>query len=592
MMKKVLDIWFAVIRMDCMKRRRTAVHLSTIRRKYKDKVYECHLLRRTFREGDRVRHVTVANLSHLPSEVIEVLRLALSGKRMVPAGEAVQTERSLPTGHVRAVLGTMKRLGIAELISARRCRERDLVLGMIAERVLHPASKLGTVRLWGTTTLASDLGVEDARVEELYGALEWLLARQGRVEERLAARHLTEGGLALYDMSNSHYEGHKCPLARVGKDKGGRQGAAVIGYGVLTDREGRPVAMEVYPGDRGDPSTVADQIVKVRARFGLKEVVLVGDRGMLTSTRIESLRAHPGIGWISALRSEAIRALVEGGTLQLSLFDERNLAEIRSPDFPGERLVACYNPLLAEERRRKRGELLDATERFLRKVAAQVARRTKKPMTEGEIGRKVGVGLQRYKMGKHFDVEIRDGVLRWKRKEESIRREEALDGIYVIRTSEPVQRLSAEDTVRSYKRLAEVEQAFRCLKGMDLRVRPVYLRVEDHVRAHFFLCMLAYYVEWHMRRALAPLLFEDEAVPVERPIRDPVAKPEPSPSVKAKKKTRQTPEGLPVHSLDTLLGDLATQARVTYRVAGASATFDQISPPTPLQQRAFDLLGL
>ncbi len=575
-----------------MKLRHIPVHLSTIQRRYKDKVYECHLLRRTFREGKKVRHETVANLSALPPEVIEVIRMALSGRKMVPADGAFEPLKSLPTGHVRAVLGVMKNLGIAELLSSRRSRERDLVMGMIAERVLYPASKLGTVRLWQTSTLARDLGVEDARVEELYEALEWLLARQGQVEKKLAARHLKEGGLALYDMSNCHYEGQKCPLARAGKDKGGRHGVSVIAFGVLADPEGRPVAVGVYPGNTGDPSTVADQVVKIRARFGLKDVVLVGDRGMLTKAKIESLKAHPGIGWISALRSQEIRALVDRGVLQMSLFDETNLAEITSAAFPGERLVACYNPYLAEERRRTRKELLEATERELSRVAREVARRTKKPMTDAEIGEKVGRVVHRYKVAKHFEVTVRPGSLTWKRKEETIRREAELDGIYVLRTSEPKEQCSAEDTVRSYKRLGQVEQAFRCLKGMDLQVRPVFLRVEDHVRAHFLLCLLAYYVEWHMRRALAPLLFEDEAVPLERSRRDPVAKPEPSPSVKAKKKSRKTPDGLDVQSFDTLLACLATQARVTTRVVGTGVTFEQVTPPTPLQRRAFDLLGL
>jgi len=550
------------------------------------------LLRESYREGGKVKNRTLANLSHLAPDVIDTIKRALAGQKMVPAGEAVQTERSLPAGHVRAVLGTMKNLGIAELLSSRGCRERDLVMGMIAERVLHPASKLGTVRLWKTTTLASDLGVEDADVDEVYGALDWLLARQGQIEKKLAARHLSEGGLALYDVSNSLYVGRECPLAQVGKDKGGRHGAAVITYGLLTDREGRPVAMEVYRGDTGDPATVREQVLKVRARFGLQHVVLVGDRGTLTSARIDQMRAHPGIGWISALRSEAIRALVDGGALQLSLFDERNLAEIHSPDFPGERLVVCYNPLLADERKRKRGELLDATERLLSRVAAEVARRTKKQMKAGEIGQKVGRVLRRYKMAKHFETEIADGMLKWRRKEDSIRREEELDGLYVIRTSEPAERLSAEDAVRSYKSLGQVEQAFRCLKGMDLRVRPVFLRDEGHVRAHFSLCMLAYYVDWHMRRALAPLLFEDESLPEDRARRDAVAKAEPSAGVKAKKRRKKTPDGLPVHSFDTLLADLATQARVTYRVGGTKATFEQLTSPTPLQQRAFDLLGV
>jgi hypothetical protein len=550
------------------------------------------LLRESYRDGGKVKNRTLANLSHLAPDVIDVIKRALAGEKMVSAEQAVQTERTTPAGHVRAVLGTMKKLGIADLLSTRGCRERDLLLGMIAERVLHPTSKLGTVRLWKSSTLASELGVEDAKAEELYGALDWLLARQGRIEDKLAARHLAEGGLALYDVSNSHYEGRTCPLAHIGHDKDGRRGVSVIAYGVMTDREGRPVGMEVYPGNTGDPTTVPDQVIKLRARFGLEHVILVGDRGTLTNAKIEYVKEHPGLGWISALRSDAIRKLVDGEALQLSLFDQVNLAEIVSPDFPGERLVACFNPLLADDRKRKRGELLDATEKLLGKLAAEVAGRTKKPMKAAEIGLKVGRILYRHKMAKHLDVEIADGALTWTRDEQSIRREAELDGIYVIRTSEPTERLSAEDTVRSYKRLAEVEQAFRCMKGIDLRVRPVFLRDEDHVRAHFFMCMLAYYVEWQMRRALAPLLFQDEDVAADRETRDAVAKPEPSPSVKAKKKGKQTPDGLPVHSFGTLLTELATQARVTYRVGAAETTFDQLAKPTPLHQLAFDLLGV
>jgi hypothetical protein len=550
------------------------------------------LLRESYREDGKVKNRTLANLSHLAPDVIDVIKRALAGEKMVSAEQAVQTARTTPAGHVRAVVGMMRKLGIPDLLSVRKGRERDLVLGMIAERLLHPASKLGTTRLWKSSTLAEELGVEDAKPEELYGALDWLLGRQMRIEGKLAERHLSEGGLALYDTSNSLYVGTKCSLAHLGHDKDGRRGATIIGYGVMTDLEGRPVAMEVYPGNTSDPATVPDQVIKLRMRFGLENVVLVGDRGMLTSAKIDYVKQYRGIGWISALRTEGIRKLVDGEALQLSLFDQMNLAEIHSPDFPGERLVACFNPLLADERKRKRGELLDATEKLLAKVAAEVAGRTKKPLTAAEIGQKVGRVMYRHKMAKHFHVDIGDGTLTWSRDDGSIQREAELDGIYVIRTSEPAERLSAEDTVRSYKRLAQVEQAFRCMKGIDLRVRPVYLRDEDHVRAHFFLCMLAYYVEWHMRRALAPILFQDETVVEDRQTRDAVAKPEPSPSVKAKKRSKQTPEGLPVHSFSTLLNDLATLARVTYRVGNAETTFDQLSTPSPLHQRAFDLLGV
>jgi len=550
------------------------------------------LLRESYREDGKVKNRTVANLSHLPPEMIEMLKLVFAGKKVIPAEQAGQAISTLPCGHVRVVLGMMKKLGIPELLASRDSRQRNLVLGMIAERVLSPTSKLGTVRSWTSSTLGAELGIEDADADDLYEALDWLLSSQPRIEKKLAGRHLSEGGLALYDTSNSMYEGHTCPLAQIGHDKDGRRGASIIGYGLLTDREGRPVAMEVYPGNVADPVTVTEQIIKVRARFGLEHVVLVGDRGMLTSARISSFKESSGLGWVTALRTGDIRKLVNSGVLQLSLFDQINLAEIESPDFPGERLVACFNPLLADERRRKRNELLDATENQLARLSLEVARRTQTPMTAGEIGMKVGAILPRYKMAKHFNTQIADGTFTWSRKEESIRQEEGLDGIYIIRTSEPSDRISAADVVRTYKLLAQVEQAFRCMKGIDIRVRPIFHRTEDHVRAHFFLCMLAYYVEWHMRRALAPLLFQDEAVPVDRQVRDPVAKPETSTSAKAKKSRKMTPDGLPVHSFQTLLGHLATMTRITMRIGDTDATYDQYSQPTPVQQKAFELLGL
>jgi len=551
------------------------------------------LLRESYREGGKVKNRTLANLSRLPPEMVETLKRVFAGEKMVPASEALVTESSLPTGHVRAVLGTMKHLGMADLLSTRGCRERDLVLGMIAERVLHPCSKLGTVRLWKTSTLAGDLGVLDASANELYGALDWLLERQDRIEEKLAKRHLAEGGQVLYDLSNSHYEGRTCPLARLGHDKDGRRGAQVIAYGLLTDAQGRPVAVRVYPGNTGDPGTVPDQVNALRDRFGLERAVLVGDRGMLTQTQINQLKEHPGLGWISALRSASIRKLVEGEALQLSLFDQQNLAEITSPDFPGERLVACFNPLLADERRRTREDLLACTEKELAKLAAGLEKR-KTPADDVETAMRVGRRINRFRVAKHFDVAVQDGVLTWRRRADSIEREAQLDGIYVIRTSEPAERLSAEDAVRDYKRLAQVERAFRCLKGIDLRVQPIFHRTEDHVRAHIFLCMLAYYVEWAMRRALAPILFADEALEEDRRTRDPVAPAKASDAVKRKKQARVTDEGELVHSFETLLADLATQARVRYRVAGGppEAVFDQLCPPTPSQQRAFALLGM
>ena len=459
------------------------------------------LLRETWREGQKIHKRTLANLSHWPAEKIEALRRLLRDEPLVAAKEAFVIEQSLPHGHVEAILGTIRKLGLDGLLSSTRCRERDLVMAMIAERLIHPCSKLATTRLWHTTTLAEELGLGDADEDDLYGAMDWLLARQDRIEKKLARRHLSEGSLVLYDVTSSYYEGRCCPLAQYGHDRDGKKGRPIIVYGLLTDGEGRPVAVEAYPGNTGDPSTVSGQAEKLRERFGLNRLVLVGDRGMLTETQIEKLRAYSGLGWISALRSSAIRDLVAEGSLQMSLFDQRDLAEIHSPDFPSERLVACYNPLLAEERRRKRGELIAATEKELEKIVREVGRRTRSPLGKDEIGKKVGKVIGRYKMGKHFILAIGEGTFSYERNEVKIGQEEALDGIYVVRTSEPADRLCAEDTVRSYKNLTHVERAFRSLKGIDLLIRPIWHHTEDHVRAHIFLCMLAYYVEWHMRKA-------------------------------------------------------------------------------------------
>ena len=544
--------------------------MATTSRTYKGKLYQTHLLRRTFRVGAQVKHETLGNISHLPPDLVELIRRALAGEKFLPASQAFVVERNLPHGHVEAVLGTMRRLG------------------------LYPCSKLATTRLWHTSTLAEELNVADANEDDLYEALDWLLARQARIEKKLAARHLGDGAQVLYDVSSSYYEGHTCPLARFGHDRDGQRGLPIIVYGLLTDAEGRPVAVEVYAGNTGDPTTVPHQVEKLRQRFGLARVVLVGDRGMLTDTQIGKLREHPGLGWISALRGPAIRALVESGSLQLSLFDEQNLAEIRSPEYPGERLVACFNPLLAEERRRKRQELIEATEKDLAKIAAEVKRRTRTPLGEAEIALKAGRVLNRYKVGKHFSLTIADGVFAWSRIEESIRREAELDGVYVVRTSEPKSRCSVEDTVRRYKSLAQVERAFRSLKGIDLRIRPIHHRTEDHVRAHIFLCMLAYYVEWHMRRALAPLLFDDEELRQERARRDPVAPAEISASAQAKKVSHLTPDGLPVQSFNTLLRNLATRCRNTCRIPSdpSGTSFQQLTEAAPLQARALQLLGL
>jgi len=575
-----------------MPARNGSVHVAKIVRRNKGKQYITYLLRRSYRDGKKVLHETLGNISHLPDRLIDIIRRSLRGEEFVSTEEAFRTTRSLPHGHIDAVLKMIRKLRLDRLIASKRSRQRDLVLAMIVERVIFPCSKLATTRGWHTTTLAEELAVEDAEAEDLYAAMDWLLRRQRSIEKKLAERHLAEGGLVLYDISSSYYTGRTCSLARHGHDRDGKKGHPIIVYGVLTDAEGRPVAVEVYPGNTGDPTTVPDQVEKLRARFGLSRVVLAGDRGMLTQTQIETLKKHPELGWISALRSEAIRQLIAKGTLGRSLFDEVNLAEIHSPDFPGERLTACYNPLLADERGRRREELLVATEKELGKLGRQVARRTKRPMPQAEIALKAGRFINRFKMAKHFRLTIAEGTFAWQRDQESIQRETQLDGIYVIRTSESEKRLSAEDSVRCYKLLTNVEQAFRSLKS-QLKVRPIHHRIGDRVRAHILICVLAYYVQWHLKRAWAPLLFEEEDLAADRRRRDPVAPAEPSAKTQRKKATRQTDDELPVHSFETLIQELGTRCRNTCLLASdPSHSFQQLTDMTALQAEAFKLLNL
>jgi len=556
------------------------------------------LLREAWREGNKTRKRTLANLSAWPPEKIETFRRLLCDERLVSPHDLFATQKSLPHGQVEAILEMIGKLELDRLISAERCRERDLVVAMVVQRLISPASKLATTHHWHTTTLAEELGVAEATENDLYEAMDWLFERKERIEKKLAARHLSEGGLVLYDVSSSFYEGRTCPLAQFGHDRDGKKGLPIIVYGVMTNGEGCPVAVEVYPGNTGDSTTVGDQIEKLRERFKLSRVVMVGDRGMLTQPQIDKLKQHPGFGWITALTSTAIRELVKQGALQLSLLDQKKLAEITAPDYPGERLMVCHNPVLEEERKRKREALLEATEKNLEKISKEVTRRRKKSLTAAEIGLKVGKVLGRYKVGKHFACKIGAGSFAWSRRAQSIEQEEKLDGIYVLRTSEPVERLSAEDTVRSYKSLAEVERAFRCLKGIDLLVRPIRHRSEDRVPAHIFLCVLAYYVEWHLRRAWAPLLFEDEERWEERKRRDPILPAKPSDSVQRKKRSQQTVDGLPVHSFQGLLAELANRARVTYALKSEKSeektnlTFRQVTEPTPVQARAYELVRM
>lgn len=552
------------------------------------------LLREGWREGRKVCKRTLANLTDWPAHKVALLRRLLKDDPLVSPTEAFVIERSLPHGHVELVLEAIRRLEVAGLLDAKRSRARDLVVAMIAERLLFPCSKLATTRLWHTTTLAEQVGVGEADEDALYAAMDWLLARQGRIEQCLASRHLAHGAQVLYDVSSSYYEGHTCPLARFGYSRDGKRGLPIIVYGVLTDRHGCPVAVEVYPGNTADPNTVADQVIKLARRFGLERVVLVGDRGMLTQARIEALAQYPGVGWIAALRSEQVRELVARAELAPGVFETRNLAEIHSPAFPGERLIACFNPQLAEERRRTREALLAATEQALGRIAREVARRTKTPLSAAQIGQKVGRVIQRHKMAKHFELSIADGRFAFHRRAAAIECEARLDGLYVIRTSEPASTLDADQVVRGYKSLARVERAFRTLKGLELRIRPIHHRTAARVRAHVLLCLLAYYVEWQMRRVLAPLLFDDETLPVAREQRDPVAPAQPCAAGEQKKRHRLNEAGLPIHSWRTLMAELATRCRHRCRLKAApdSPVIIQHTEPTPLQARAMELIRL
>jgi len=577
-----------------MPARSGAVHVATTKRVYKGKTYVTHLLRRSIRKGRTVTHETLGNLSHLPDHLIAIIKRSLRGETFVPAAETFRITGSLPHGHVDAVLTMIRKLGVEELIASKRSRQRDLVIAMIAERLLFPSSKLAHTRHWHCTTLAQELDIVDATEDHLYDAMDWLLLRQQAIEKKLARRHLGEGAMVLYDVTSSYYEGKTCPLARFGHDRDGKTGCPIIVYGMLTDADGRPVAVQVYPGNTGDPKTVPDQVEVLTKRFGLARVVLVGDRGMLTQTQIDVLKKHPGLGWISALRSGAIRRLLAKGHLVRKDLVSVRLAEITSPDFPGERLVACYNPQLAEQRRHKRQELLAATQAELEALAASVARCSGPPEKAADIGVRAGKIINHYKMSKHFSLTISDGHLEWTRKTDHISNEELLDGIYVIRTSEPTQRLAADDGVRSYKRLALVEQAFRCLKGIDLLVRPIHHRIADRVRAHILLCLLAFYVEWHLRQVWQPLLVEDEELTEDRRRRDPVAPAQASESVRLKKKTHTTAGGLPVQSFRTLMAHLGTRCRNSCVVAGdpKQMTFFQVTDADALQAEALRLIKM
>jgi Transposase DDE domain len=557
------------------------------------------LLRESYRQDGKIRKRTLCNLSDWPAAHIEGLRGVLKGGTVISAEhDAFTVTRTLPHGHVAAALGTAHRIGLDRVLGPDGDRCRDLVLALLVGRILDPTSKLATARALSPATAASSLGevlgLGEVDEDELYSALDWLLERQNAIEATLAKRHLTHGTLVLYDVSSSYMEGRCCPLAKRGYSRDGRRGTLQIVYGLLCAPDGCPVAIEVFDGNTADPMTLASQIDKLKQRFHLDHVVLVGDRGMITQARITEDIKSAGLDWITALRAPAIKGLLESGTLQLSLFDQRDIASITAPEFPNERLVVCRNPDLAAERARKREDLLAATERDLARIQAAVARRRDPLRGTAEIALAVGAVVNRYKMAKHFDLDITDAHFSVTPKTTEIAAEAASDGIYVVRTSLPAETFDDATTVRSYKSLAMVERAFRCIKTVDLQVRPVHHWLADRVRAHVFLCMLAYYLEWHMRQRLAPMLFDDTDKEAAEALRKSVvAQAQRSPAAVKKQTTGLTEDGLPVHSFRSLLADLATLARNTITTAiTPNYPLTVLTRPTSIQQKAFDLLGI
>lgn len=569
--------------------------MAKIERRHKGRVYCSYLLRRTYREDGRVKHQTLANLSRLPLHAIEILRRVLKGEAIAPSRHELQIVRTRPHGHVAAVLGCLRLLELDRLMASRRSRERDLVTAMVVARILEPRSKLATAQglQAGTleSTLGEVLGLSAADEDDLYAAMDWLVERQPKIETALAKRHLKDGSLVLCDVTSSWFEGRTCPLAKLGHSRDGKKDKLQIVYGLLCDRDGCPVAVEVFEGNTADPKTLPAQIKKLKDRFGLRRVVLIGDRGLITEARIrQDLAAEGDIDWITALRSPAIRRLVREGAIDRSLFDERDMAEIQSPEYPGERLVVCRNPILADERARKREDLLAATARCLERIRAATLRKARPLRGRDRIALRIGKVVGKYKMAKHFRTVITDGGFHFERDERSIAEEAQLDGFYVIRTNLPEDRIGAADAVRAYKSLSAVERAFRSFKTVDLKVRPIHHRLPDRVKAHVFLCMLAYYVEWNMRKALAPLIFDDEDRPVQE---SPVKQARRSRSAIAKAATRRTPEGLTVGAFQGVLRDLGTIARNRIRIAGSGQEeFEAVTRPTERQARILALLGV
>ena len=571
------------------------MHIDTIPNRNSRPAY---LLRESVREGKRVTKRTLANLSSLPLDQIEMIHRLLKGEKLGPVESAFEVTRSQHHGHVEAVPTAMQQLGFDKLIDAKSSAERDLVVAMVAGRIIAPeASKLGMTQAWADTTLADDLGAADAGEDELYAAMDWLLERQGAIEMRLSKRHLNAGGLVLFDLTSSGFEGTKCPLAKLGYSRDGRPGTLQVTYGLLADDRGCPVSMSIFDGNTGDPKTLLPQVEKILTEFGIERIVMVGDPrlredGMISNVQIEAMRKMDGIDWITALKSGAIAKLADAGHLQLDLFDERNLISLTHADYPGERLVACRNPALAKLRTEKRKDLIAATMAGLDKVKAMLA--GGRLEGEAKIGVRVGKVIGKYKVGKHFDLDIKDGSFAFTVNAERVAAEAALDGLYVIRTSVGKAEMSSEQAVLNYKRLAEVERGFRTLKGVDLHVRPIRHRLEGRVKAHIFLSMLAYYVQWHMRQAWQPLLFADEATPEQKQSRDPVAPARRSKAALEKVHSRQLADGTPAMSFTRLLAHLGTIVRNTMRPKNArpgEATFTLTTRSNPKQHQALDLIA-
>jgi hypothetical protein len=561
------------------------MHVSTTTRRSGDREYTATLLRRSYRQDGKVKKETLANLSHLPVAAIDAIRAVLAGETVMNVTDAFEIERSLPAGHVTAALTMARRLGLSTLLDRSRCRERDLCLAMIVGRVIAPGSKLGMVRTLGQSTLASELSVEGADEDDLYAAMDWLLERQTVIEDRLAARHLRDGEMVLYDVSSSYFEGRTCPLGKRGYSRDGKPGLLQIIYGLLCDTDGRPVAVEVFTGELHDDKTLPAQITKLKDRFGLSRIVVVADRGMVTKANIEQLATTDGVDWITALKAPTIKKLARSGIFQPSLFDEQNLGEITDvAEFPGERLIVCRNPLVGAQRARTRTELLAATEIDLAAIADRVTAGTLSGADK--IGLAVGPALKRYRMKKHFETTITDTTFTYTRKTEQIAAEAALDGFYILRTSLPQTTLATGDVVRAYKNLEQAERAFGSLKGPDLQIRPIHHHLEDRVRAHVLICMLAYHLTWHLKTAWKPLLFTDEHRPVAP---DPVAKAIRSSSAQQKAQTKRTSTGQPAHSYRTLLAELSTQTQNTTRLHGHTNTFEKLTQPTALQAEALKL---